>query len=296
MGKIMFMMANTVHGLKTAIEGKKSVTIEAEYGDDVVAGSRITLAHHGIRSANPPPCTLTNENFEQERYEGIEVIGLSHFDLDAIGGVMAVLGMKGPGHESFWKLAGLVDVNGVHKLATLGGSPEDIKRLQAWHAWSEAHRVYAPRDGSAIEVSKEVEVAIVAINLILADNTELLAAGEKFEKEQDELNKASFLDMEFGVIARESEHFVNHLYVPPPFEAGSFPAAAKAVVSYNPKTCAVTLSLADPIPGVSCRDIAVQLWGEEAGGHAGIAGGPRSGLPKSEMRKAQMALIKAIEG
>ena len=53
----------------------------------------------------------------------------------------------------------------------------------------------------------------------------------------------------------------------------------------------VTVSLADPIEGVVCRDIVQSLWGMEAGGHAGIAGSPRG----QEMSTADLdACVEAV--
>jgi hypothetical protein len=48
-----------------------------------------------------------------------------------------------------------------------------------------------------------------------------------------------------------------------------------AVVAHNKHVGTITVSLESPIPGVSCRDVVQKLWGELAGGHAGIAGSPR---------------------
>lgn len=95
-----------------------NVTIEAEYGEVCVQGSELTLAHHGPRSGNPPPCVVPQEEvraalrrpcWDCEYYapwlcetctglgsytpQNIQV-GLSHLDLDALGGCMAVLGLK----------------------------------------------------------------------------------------------------------------------------------------------------------------------------------------------------------
>ena len=46
-------------------------------------------------------------------------------------------------------------------------------------------------------------------------------------------------------------------------------------MAFNQRTGAITVSLADPIEGVSCREIVQDLWGPDAGGHDGIAGSPR---------------------
>lgn len=40
-----------------ADHNRVDATVEAEYGDDVVEGEILTLAHHGSRSNNPAPCT-----------------------------------------------------------------------------------------------------------------------------------------------------------------------------------------------------------------------------------------------
>jgi hypothetical protein len=279
----------------------------------------------------------------------VDAVGLSHIDLDALGGVLSILGKK-PGPESFWALAGKVDVNGAHKLGVLGGSSEDVRRLHAWWAWSESNRCFPPRpkpgevwpDGDPRWVAKVPDYILLAKHalerIMLKPGTfrcqacqqlykgaescrteghcddcgcelprlqhgpteeaqaAMFAAGDEFRTKEDALNKSSCLGSLMGVLARESEAFVNHLYVSPPFKPGDVPPPSQAVVSYNPKTRAVTLSLAEPIPGVSCRDIAVALWGPEAGGHAGIAGGPRTGLPREEAVRAFAALVAAIAG
>ena len=289
-------VAAALNSTLTAFEHTASV--EAEFGDILVPGTLYTLAHHGARSVNPVPCTLGNEMFEKGRGE-LEAIGLSHLDLDALGGVLALLGVK-PEAPSFWELAGKVDVNGLHKLAKLGGSAQDIARLHAWHAWSEQHRCFPPRPKAneawgvsderwVSEIGAFVEQARLALVSILKDDPEMLAAGVALEAKNEALNKSSFVEMKDGVVYRRSEAFVNHLYTIPNFEV-----VARACVSYNPKTKAVTLSLADPIKGISCGDIAKQMWGEQAGGHAGIAGGPRSGLEEGEARYAYFVMQRAL--
>ena len=97
----------------------KTVTVEAEYGSVVVEGTELTLAHHGDRSGNPAPCL-------HEGKVDCDAIGLSHVDLDAMGGVLAVCGRK-PVAPSFWELAAFVDVNGPHKLPESGASEEDLR-------------------------------------------------------------------------------------------------------------------------------------------------------------------------
>lgn len=245
--------------------GLSTATVEAEYGDVVVEGSLRTLAHHGPRAGAPAPCLFDNQP------EGHpDVVGMSHLDLDAIGGVLALLGRK-PAAASFWTLAAFVDVNGAHKLGVSGASAEDLRRLYAWWAWNEAHKVYPPRDGSVADVEDEFLRAEAHIRAILSGDEGLLAAGDEFKAKSAKLNAESYVDCADGVVVRVASAFVNHLYDTP-----SGTEVGRAVVGFNPITGAVTVSLADPIPGVSCREMVQVLWGPEAGGHAGIAGSPRN--------------------
>lgn len=261
-----FLLTSNPHNLILALAGfDHTATVEAEYGDVVVEGRPYTLAHHGSRSANPAPCLLEN----QDDPDPIEAIGLSHLDLDALGGCLALQGLK-PGGASFWELAAFVDINGAHKLALSGTSAEDLRALHAWWAWSEDHRVYAPRDGGVLDVSREVENAAVALNTILGGGEDLLRAGDIWKKTQENLNADTFVDTAGAKVAiRVSSRFCNHLY------CGPDGTVYEAVVSLNPRTGAVTVSFADTPKGAGAVDVVQGLWGMEAGGHRGIAGSPR---------------------
>ena len=257
-----FLMSSNAAALEAAIAGLSSATVEAEYGDDVVEGSVLTLAHHGPRAGNQAPCLATIAGME------INVVGLSHLDLDSLGGCAAVIGRK-PEAPSFWALAAFIDTAGPHKLGQSGASAEDIRRLQAYWAWAEGHKTFAPRDGSVADVTEAVEAGIEVLTRILADDSDLLAAGDAFAAAEEALNKASFIEVIGGVVVRVGDGFVNHLYTAPSGEV------CRAVVGLRTDFHSCTVSLADPLPGVSACDIAQSVWGEGAGGNAGIAGSPR---------------------
>lgn len=259
---IRFLLSSNPTSLTAALEGTASATVEAEYGDVTVVGSVLTMAHHGKNAGNPAPCSFGNECGE-----GVEVGGLSHFDLDTLGGCMALLGNK-PEVMGFWELSEFVDLNGPHKLVQSGASHENIRRLYAFWAWSRGFRVFPNRDGSVSDVTNKVIEGSKIVERVLADDAELLAAGDAYAEAETELNKSSFIETKDGVVARASSQFVNHLYATP-----SQPD--KAVVSYNTLTGAITVSFADAPTGKNAREIVQGLWGSLAGGHAGIAGSPR---------------------
>lgn len=263
---MQFIISNNAANLAAALAPLASTaTVEAEYGDAVVKGSVLTLAHHGPRSANPAPCLAENG----VAGEGIEAVGLSHLDLDSIGGCAAILGRK-PEAPGFWALASFIDTAGPHKLGQAGADPADVARLYAFWAWSQTNRCMPPRDGSVVDVAEQVTLAIEVIARICVDDPELLATGEQFRSAEEALNKRSFVEVVDEVVVRVADVFVNHLYADPSGKAH------EAVVSFNTTTGAVTVSLADPIPGVSACEIMQGIFGSEAGGHAGIAGSPRN--------------------
>jgi len=218
------------------------------------------------------------------------MFGVSHIDLDALGGILGLIGTR-PGPRSFWGLAAFIDVNGPHKLSESVASPEDSARLFAWWAWSETHRCFAPRDGSVADVTDYVTDATETLVSILDDDPEMLARGAEWRSKKEELNKSSFFECVNDVIVRVHVEFVNGLYTDPNGHV------AKAVVGYNPERGSVTISLADPISGVSCAEIARMLWGPLAGGHAGIAGSPRGEeMRLSELARARDAMVAVLWG
>jgi hypothetical protein len=279
-----FIVSNNAAALTSALAAfGRTATVEAEFGDLCVPGSVVTLAHHGSRAANPAPCAAPNGIGD-----GVEAVGLSHLDLDALGGCLALLGRK-PEVGSFWELAEFVDVRGPHRLGEAGASEADLARLHAFWAWSADHRVFPPRDGSASDVTADVEAAEVALNAILGGDADLLAAGTAFKAAGEALNEASFIEIVGGVLLRQHEGFVNHIYATPDGVAG------KAVVGFNPATGAVTVSFADTPPAGGAVKIVQELWGPLAGGHAGIAGSPRGEtLTLDDARRAVEAVLAVL--
>lgn len=134
------------------------------------------------------------------------------------------------------------------------------------------------------DVTKEVTRATTVLCAILdgVDAKGLLAAGAAWAKTKDELDRASFVTSKKGILFRKAEGFVNHLY-----------RDGRMVVAFNEKLKAVTVSVADPIEGFNCKDFVQSLWGELAGGHAGIAGSPRDRAMTAD--EAVAAFEKAVE-
>ncbi len=279
MGYPRIFISSDPDALESRLEGLKSVTIEAEYGERCVEGSVLTLAHHGPRSNNPAPCLHTEK-------VDCEAIGLSHIDLDTMGGILAVIGEK-PEAPEFWELAAFVDINGPHKLAQSGASEKTIRQLYAVWAWQQANRLDTrTQPGEVKEFS--VEELVIPLFKIILDNIlggyeYLLQKGDEFRAQTEALNESSFVELSQGVIVRVSDSFTNHLYNSPDGEI------AKAVVAFSTKTGGITVSLESPIEGFSVAEFLQDLFGPEAGGHAGIGGTPRG------VRQSLAALCRTTE-
>lgn len=265
---IKFIISSNPDNLTAALaDSTRTATVEAEYGDAVVQGSILTMAHHGPRAGQKAPCAYQNGCADS-----VEVAGLSHFDLDTLGGCAAILGRK-PEAATFWSLAEFIDLNGAHKLREgiekTGASDSDVAKLYAFWAWSRDFRVFPNRDGSVSDITPNVLDGCNMLEKIMRGDEEMLKAGATYRDAEGKLNTESFVEAKDGVVVRVSGGFTNHLYNDPDGTAHA------AVVAYTTTTGAVTVSFADAPKGKTAREIVQSLWGELAGGHAGIAGSPR---------------------
>lgn len=268
------------------------LTVEAEYGTIVVEGAVYTAAHHQpagskyagdhvVPGGRPSPCVDKDiPVFDPE--EGDWVVGISHMDLDTVGGVLRALpaaaDIFASAHDGFWGLAAFLDVNGAHKMALAGASQEDIQRIYGWMAYSKS----IPRLPLNVltDATELVLGSLPVLRALLADDAGLLQAGRDLRGKEQELNEQSFEYMTDGnVIVRTTpgeRDSVNLLYAAPDGDLGV------AIVAYNKHVGTITVSLESPIPGVSCRDVVQSLWGDLAGGHPGIAGSPRGKVMTEE--------------
>lgn len=302
----IFISNNAEALQKKLAEYNNTATVEAEYGDTVVEGTLCTLAHHGPRQENPCPCMLSNRVSNTM----IEAIGISHCDADTLGGIRALMDRKSDKEQNlnepefgFWYAMSKIDVMGPHHLGLImkktqekmnsrNDNPDPTTNLanrtkikgwiNSFWAWSEKNRLYAPRDGSVLDVTDQIMWMQFSIDEIFKSYTGddgLKDAGEAWRQEQQTLINDSFVGMlhnnDCSIVLRQSERFTNHLYM---HMSNTKEDQILAVVASNPKTKTVTVSIADPLYGFSCGEFVKELWGDTAGGHAGIGGSPREGF------------------
>ena len=257
-------------------DGWESATVEAEYGNRVVAGSWDTLAHHAEGWQDKPcPCLHRETRPTPERL----IIGVSHFDLDTLGGVLSLLGLRrgvtykeAPTANSFWNMAAFLDMNGPHRICMIDRFLHP--RFHAFWAWSEEHRLIAPRDKSILDATSFFQDAEEVIAEILDGDESRLAAGQEWasNKKEEELEQKSFrFVFTFGglsgIVRQSAGKFVNSLYA---HDCRMY----DAIIGHNTKTGAITLSFERP--GIrNAKEVMQSIFGPEAGGHEGIAGTPR---------------------
>lgn len=308
------LICTNADNLERALAGfKYTATVEAEYGDRVVEGSILTLAHHGDRKANPCPCSARAEMLVKAAplspSDTFEAVGISHFDLDTIGGVAAIMGIK-PKCPRFWELAEFVDLNGAHKLHTFEFACDAEKNaltemMNAWWAWSKTQKFLIA--GLVLECTGHIQAAVFALSHIVEwidkgqaeaspETCAYIRNGRDFAEAEEKLNVDSLHEFGAeggrcdGVVSRVSTEFVNHLYSLPDGERHF-----RACVALNTTRGMINVSLAEPIPGVSARTIVQSLWGPLAGGHDTIAGSPRGLVMNvSDLEDAFEATAKAL--
>jgi hypothetical protein len=272
-----------------ALSTSAKVTIEAEYGNYVWEGSRFTAAHHqtdgpfcGDHCGGTQPSPCNNPDIPAVGPD--DVIGVSHFDLDTLGGVLRAVGAEEFFQEdfaAFWELAGFVDVKGPHRLGDSGASDEDLERLHAFWAWGQENRL--PRYEEVTDVTSFFLKATAALWEILRGGEEVLEKGRRLKAASYKLNADSHVQTDGAVVVRAWPGFTNHLYVDPQGVVG------KAVVAFRMDFKYITISFAEEPEGVTAKEIVQALWGPEAGGHPAIAGSPR------ERKMAVSDLAAAVE-
>lgn len=257
-----------------------SASVEAEYGDKVIEGELITLAHHIHKYINnPAPC-----NTHVEALSDNSTIVVSHIDLDTIGGCLALMGIKKEDNE-FWKAVEFIDLNGPHHIHEL--SEELQSKFNAYWAYNSKNI-----QDRTTEI-KDVTDCIIAygdiIDRIIENDRELLEEGRKWEQGKEVVEKCLVAENEYVRVFNSSEGvFCSASYYSP-----NMNKVIPATVVLNGKYKSVTVAFADGGKQISAKDLVQELWGPLAGGHPGIAGSPRGQEMKSE--DAYKAAVRVIE-
>lgn len=237
-------------------------TVEAEYGEDVLKGSIATLAHHTKEFQNcPAPCNNLNVPI-LPKYSKVVI---SHLDLDTLGGILALLGIK-PEHEEFWKAAEFVDLNGIHVINFLEKPIQEM--LEAY--WASAPNMpRLPRNNKIEDVTSVIKAHYYLIKKIIEGSQELIEKG-KVWKEDVTKKVQECLIAEDGKIRVFETNSVrtSAAYYSPQYEK-----TASITITLNTRYNNIRIATSDNL--IDCKEIVRKLWGEGAGGRSNISGSPR---------------------
>jgi hypothetical protein len=280
--------------------GVRFATVEAEYGSVVVEGSPIndgpftlTLAHHtGVWRVCSAPCNAKLE--AKHLLSSGDAVIISHIDLDTTGGILNLIGSK-PEHDSFWKAAEFVDLNGPHRLYELDESDADL--IRAYWAATAENRTSFPRD-QVSEVGQEISYLLGVVRDLLGvgndwTQPDMIKRGKEWAIKQEE--KVEGCLIEEGPYVRvfaSDDTFTGAAYYSPKAKE-VFPAT----VSYSTKNGSITIAFEDGGQSANASEIVQKLWGPTAGGHPGIAGSPRGQrMPLSALVQAKEATHHIMQG
>ena len=245
-------------------------SVEAEYGETVVEGTVITLAHHtGEWRKCPAPCNNPAARGGLDGRAGRILI--SHIDLDTVGGILALRGEQ-PKDPEFWAGAEFVDVNGPHNAYKLSGRVQAL--LRAYWAWSQSQpRV---RYTEVTDVTDVVYRHMDFLWVLLDGGAEAEAAIEAGRVWADE-NQAKTDALCIHETSLVRAFVTRGVFCNASYYSKKLECAALACVAYDEEKGSVTLSFADvrSLRGMSAKAMVQEVWGPDAGGHDGIAGSPR---------------------
>ena len=240
----------------------------------------VTLAHHGSRSHNPAPC-----NWEVTPLTNGTIL-VSHIDLDTVGGVLALMGKK-PEDNDFWKGAEFIDVNGSHHIHKLPTEVQDkLNAVYAWNATKEHTRITEVTD-----VTDSILEWLDILEPVLGSDpdAELIEKGKQWSEEVTQAVESKLISETETVRA----FITDGVFCSAGYYSPSFKKYCKATVVLNTKLNAITVAFFDGGKEASAREIVQSLWGNDAGGHNGIAGSPRGWAISEE--DIVVEFYKAIE-
>ena len=250
---------------------KKDATVEAEYGNRAIEGDVITLAHHIEKyKNNPAPCNAQNVPVLADG----STILVSHIDLDTLGGIAALMGRK-KDDPKFWETAEFIDLNGPHNLYKVDENEKD--KYNAYQAYSSKNRL--PRFTQITDVTDVVKRSLDVLDRVLDGDKELIEEGKIWDKELKEKIESCVVFENDNIRVFDSKDGV--------FCASSYYSEKQgkvipSTITYNEVTKNIVLAFEDGGKKLKANKILQELHGNEAGGHDGIAGGPRGQEIKKE--------------
>lgn len=257
---------------ETAKRIKAEATVEAEYGEHILKGTMVTLAHHVEEFRNnPAPCVQKVPVLPM----GSKIV-ISHIDLDTLGGIMSLVGEK-PVDKEFWRVVEFIDVNGPHHIIKF---PKQKDKLNAY--WS--MKLPYPKKNSSkkvVDVTQIVKEHIEAIKKILKGDMQLIEQGKNWVKRMEKKVEDCLIEEDRYVRIFKT----NGVFCSSSYYSKKQKAFIPATVVFNERDGEIKVSNHDR--SFNADEVMKKLFGNESGGKAGIAGSPRGKrMSKKDFEKA----------
>lgn len=285
MNNIKFYISSNPEALRNL---NPVASIEAEFGDEIVEGSKITLTHYSFGKNNRAPCVADVEEISFGN------VVLNHFDLNILGACMKLLGYKSKLFRElfFWKSVEYIDINGPHRLFeflnddSISDFVEDC--LNAFWAWNSENNIIV--NDELTDGTDFINSAIDVMNSIFAFDEKLIERGREWVDEQNSLNEDSFISHckvgNYRIISRESDKFVNHLYSTLDGVVGNI------IIAYNTGSNRIIISRENNNIKFNCYEFAKKLWEDKIEGSEDIANS-LSGMSSQDFYNALNILEKS---
>ncbi len=237
------------------------VTVECEYGLEVVEGQLHTMAHHvpGWETAPSLQMNIKSFKFDQDDY-----IMISHLDLDTICGIMAAIGEYNVS-EDIKKGVNYVDCNGQQHLFDTEVSEEAREFILSYIGYAQKNR--APF--GVEDVTEYVSDAISSLR-----TREYYEAGKAFVENRKAEAEASVVSTLGSIALIEQKTDSTAFGLNSEYILGG--KEYDYVIVFSNKFKSVTISARrgsnDP---KNMAELVRVVFGPEADGHHGIAGSPR---------------------
>lgn len=257
---IIYSPSAQLAAITLELDTPPALTLGAEYGGFVCEGTKYTSAWNQPVVSKYAGALVSCLDQNIPTAEENDVVLISHISANILGGLMRAKGESLEEFSKFFSKVGLAERTGIHKLI----EDDDYRLILGIEALiSEEEEILTHEHNS--DVTEICESLIEKMKEALTTNSG--EAWERGVKEADhirDLNISSLVTMtKMGLIVRKSEHsYMDNLFSDPDGNEGV------ALISYRDDIGRVTISLADEIYGLSCKEIAEELWGEsERGNH-----------------------------
>lgn len=185
--------------------------------------------------------------------------------------------------KEFWKAAEFIDLNGPHNLFQV--DEETRKKYIAYQAYQANHR--NPRFTEITDVTGIVLEHLGIIDRVIDGDKTLIQEGIKWDEETKKKIEECLVFENDNVRVFNSPDGV---FCSAAYYSEKQGKVIPSTVTRNGKFKSVTVAMADGGKVLSAKELVQELWGNEAGGHPGIAGSPR-GQEMTEKDMQQLANI-----